>query len=318
MTIERSAGGDGVKITVIGGGAMGSIYAGHLSEKNEVCLVDTNPEIVEQVRKRGIILLEKDQETAYHPCAVTSTRGMEPAELIVLFVKSAFTRSALNDNREIIGADTYLMTLQNGSGHEEILEEFVSKDHIIIGTTEDNGTVLSPAYVRHGGTGKTNFGMLAEDTVGILSKIKEAFDSCGFQSCIYENIQQLVWDKLFTNVSLSALTGVLQVPMGFIAGNQHAWRIAEKLIHEAVETAHALGLRADEKEIKEMVRLNSLNSPEGITSICADIKAGRKTEVDAISGSVVRTAEKCGVPVPTHELIVELIHALEERTCQEK
>ena len=63
----------------------------------------------------------------------------------------------------------------------------------------------------------------------------------------------------------------------------------------------------------EKVRLTSLNSPDGITSICADLKAGRKTEVNTISGSVVRASQKCGVPAPTHQLIVELIHAIEDR-----
>jgi len=155
--------------------------------------------------------------------------------------------------------------------------------------------------------------MLTEDTNGFLPKLKEALDSCGFHGHIHANIQQLIWNKLFTNVSLSAVTGVLQVPMGFIAGNEHAWIITKQLIHEAVAVAHGLGLEADEAEITEKVRLTSLNSPEGITSICADIRAGRKTEVNTISGSVVRASKKCGVPAPTHELVVELIHALEDR-----
>ncbi len=155
--------------------------------------------------------------------------------------------------------------------------------------------------------------MLTDDTEHFLPKLKETLDSCGFVGCIHENIQQLIWNKLFTNVSLSALTGVLQIPMGFIADNDHAWNIAKKLIHEAVEVAHGLGLKADEAEITEKVRLTSINSPEGITSICADLKNGRRTEVNTISGSVVRAAEKCGVPAPTHELMVELIHAMEDR-----
>lgn len=205
------------------------------------------------------------------------------------------------------------MTLQNGSGHEDILSMFVPENQIIIGTTEDNGAVIAPGYVRRGGVGNTNIGMLVEDTKAFLPKLKDTLDQCGFKGHIHQNIQQLIWDKLFTNVSLSALTGVLQVPMGFIAGNEHAWNIAEKLIHEAVEVAHGLGLSADEGEIKEKVRNTSKNSPEGITSICADLKNGRKTEVETISGSVVRASEKCGIPAPTHALMVELIHAMEER-----
>lgn len=234
-------------------------------------------------------------------------------DLVILFVKALYSRSALSANRELIGPDTFLMTLQNGSGHEDILSEFVPADHIIIGTTEDNGAVLAPGYVRRGGTGKTNIGMPAGDPSGFLPKVKETLDACGFQGQIHSNIQQLIWDKLFTNVSLSALTGVLQVPMGFIASDEYAWSIAERLIQEAAAVARGLGLQADEKAIAEKVRLTSLNSPDGITSICADLKAGRKTEVNTISGSVVRASQKCGVPAPTHQLIVELIHAIEDR-----
>ncbi len=51
------------------------------------------------------------------------------------------------------------MTLQNGAGHEDLLKEFVDEDHIVIGTTEDNGAVLGMGHVRRGGTGVTNVGM---------------------------------------------------------------------------------------------------------------------------------------------------------------
>lgn len=302
-----------MKIAVIGAGAMGSIYGGHLSLKNEVYLVDTNQAVVDEINKNGLILLENGQDVVYHPTAVTSTVGLEPMDLVILFVKAIFSKAALDSNRQIIGSNTYLMTLQNGSGHEDILSEYVPENHIIIGTTEDNGAVLAPGYIRRGGVGNTNIGMLVEDTKGFLPKLKTTLDDCGFQGHIHENIQQLIWDKLFTNVSLSALTGVLQVPMGFIANNEHAWNIASRLIHEAAEVARGLGLKADEAEIMDKVKKTSINSPDGITSICADLRDGRKTEVETISGSVVRASKKCGVPAPTHEVIVELIHAMEAR-----
>lgn len=302
-----------MRIAVIGAGAMGSIYGGHLSLHNDVWLVDTNQAVVDQINKNGLILQENGEDVVYHPTAVTSTEGVEPVDLVILFVKALFSKAALSSNKGIIGPDTYLLTLQNGSGHEDILSEFAPEDHIIIGTTEDNGAVLAPGHVRHGGSGKTNIGMLTPDTGNFLPKLKECLDACGFQGYIHENIQQLIWNKLFTNVSLSAVTGVLQVPMGFIAGNEHAWNITKQLIHEAVAVAHGLGLEADETEITEKVRQTSLGSPEGVTSICADLRDGRKTEVNTISGSVVRASKKCGVPAPAHEMIVELVHAMEER-----
>ncbi len=302
-----------MRIAVIGAGAMGSIYGGRLSLHNDVFLIDTNQAVVDQINNQGLKIQENGEDITFHPTALTSTQGQKPMDLVILFVKALFSKAALAANQGIIGPDTYLMTLQNGSGHEDLLEEFAPKDHIIIGTTEDNGAVLACGHVRRGGIGKTNIGMLTDDTAHFLPKLKETLDSCGFVGCIHENIQQLIWNKLFTNVSLSALTGALQVPMGFIADNDHAWNITKKLIHEAVEVAHGLGLKADEAEITEKVRLTSINSPEGITSICADLKNGRRTEVNTISGSVVRAAEKCGVPAPTHELMVELIRAMEDR-----
>ena len=55
------------------------------------------------------------------------------------------------------------------------------------------------------------------------------------------------------------------------------------------------------------------NSPNGLTSIYADLRDGRRSEVDTISGSVVRAGKKAGVPTPSHEFLVGLIHAMEGR-----
>lgn len=236
-----------MKIAVIGAGAMGSFYGGHLSLHNDVCFVDTNQKIVEQINQAGLQIEENGTTNLYHPRAVNGTGGESPADLVILFVKSIFSRAALEGNKNLIGPDTRLMTLQNGAGHEELLMEFAPVEHIIIGTTEDNGAVLAPGHVRRGGVGKTNVGMLTEDKEGFLPKLKEAFDCCGFQVAIHENIQQLIWNKLFTNVSLSAVTGILQVDMGYIAANEYAWTLTRKLLHEAVLTAHAAGIICDEE-----------------------------------------------------------------------
>lgn len=302
-----------MKIVVIGAGAMGSIYGGHLSVNNEVYIVDTNQAVVEKINSDGLKIDEDGVTNVYHPTAVVSTEGIENVDLVILFVKAIFSKAALEGNKNLIGPNTRLLTLQNGAGHEELLKEFVSEEHVVIGTTEDNGAVLEAGHVRRGGVGKTNVGLLTEDKEGFLPKIKESFDSCGFQVKIHDNIQQLIWDKLFTNVSLSAVTGILQVDMGYIASDEYAWKMTVKLIHEAVLTAKAMGLTCDEDAIVEKVRVTSVNNPNGCTSIRADLAAGRKTEVDTISGAVVRAASKCGVEVPTHEFVVNMVHAMEGR-----
>ncbi len=303
-----------MRIAVIGSGAMGSIYGGHLSLNNEVCIIDTNPAIVEQINAEGLKIDEDGTTNTYHPKALSDASGEAPMDLVILFVKSIFSKAALASNKNLIGPDTRLLTLQNGAGHEEILKEFAPVERIIIGTTEDNGAVLAPGHVRRGGVGRTNVGMLVPDTDGFLPRLKEAFDSCGFQVAIHDNIQQLIWNKLFTNVSLSAVTGILQVDMGYITSDEYAWKLTCRLIHEAVAVAAAAGLTFDEAEITEKVRQTSIASPNGCTSIRADLRDGRRTEVNTISGAVVQAAHRYGVDAPCHEFVVNMVHAMEGRS----
>lgn len=142
-----------MRIAVIGAGAMGSIYGGHLSQHNEVILVDTNQQVVEQINKNGLLVDENGTSVSYQPKALCDTSEEKPVDLVILFVKALFSRAALENNSALIGPDTRLMTLQNGAGHEDLLKEFVSEDRVIIGTTEDNGAVLGLGHVRRGGTG---------------------------------------------------------------------------------------------------------------------------------------------------------------------
>jgi 2-dehydropantoate 2-reductase len=115
------------------------------------------------------------------------------------------------------------------------------------------------------------------------------------------------------NASASALTGVFRCPLGEVADNPHIWTLCRKLIGEAAAVAGADGYAFDEEEITEEIRGHLLRSKGGITSVYADLEAGRKTEVDAITGAVAALGRQLGVPVPVSETVAEIIHAMEER-----
>ena len=300
-----------MKIIVIGAGAMGSIYGGRLSTGNDVTLVDTNEAVIDHVRENGIVLEENGTQNTYLPKIAKNADGVGIADLIILFTKAMYSHSALENVKSAIGKDTYLMTLQNGAGHERMLSQFVDTDHVIIGTTEDNGAVISTGVIHHGGKGVTNIGLLNGSRGKILDDIKESFDECGFDVRIHDNIQQLIWDKLMTNVSLSALTAVLQCDMHYVSQDGHAFSVCVHLIKEAIAVAAAMGLGFDEEKVIAKVRRTSEGNKGGYTSIMMDIRNGRRTEVDTISGAVVAKAHELGVPVPHHEMMVSLIHALE-------
>ena len=302
-----------MKIAVLGSGAMGGLFSAYLSRHHEVTVIDVNAALVDKVNAEGLEVREPDGSSQlYHPHATLSTEGMEPVDLVVVFVKAMFSEGALRNNRSIIGPDTYLMTLQNGSGHEDTLGKFVDEEHIIIGTTQHNASVAGVGVTNHGGSGITHMGCVT-GSAARLQKFADAFTECGLEADTSDGVQRMIWNKMFTNVSASVLTGILQVPLGYISRNEAAWAMCCQLIREAVDAAAGLGMTFDYNEKVAEVKAVCDRSPNGLTSIYADLRDGRRTEVDTISGSIVRAGKKGGVATPSHEFAVQMVHAMEGR-----
>lgn len=302
-----------MRVAVLGAGAMGMLFGGYLSQKNDVWLVDVDPLRVEKINMDGVRIREKNGEATFHPTAVMDTQAIGTMDLVLVFVKAMYTESALSANRSLIGQDTYIMSLQNGAGHEAELLRFADRKHVVIGSTQHNSSLISNGFIQHGGAGKTSIG-LVDGGSEVLVPIAEMFTACRLDCVTSNEIKRQIWTKLFTNTAASALTAVLQAPLGYLVENEYAHELMRLLCHEAVAVANAEGFaRFDEAEAIADVESVCRNAKNGYTSIYADVKEGRRTEVDTISGSIVATAGKLNIPVPYHEMIVRLIHALEQK-----
>lgn len=302
-----------VKIAVLGAGAMGSLFSGYLSRKNEVSVIDINPVFVDAINKNGVRIKEKDGSvTKCYPHAMVSSVELGYQDLVVVFVKAMFTLLALEANKNLIGPNTYLMTLQNGAGHESKLLKYADRAHVIIGSTQHNSSVIEPGFVNHGGSGVSSIGLL-DGGCEAIEEIADNLSACGFECHTEANVQKQVWKKLFTNTAASSLTGLFQVPLGFIHADVNANFLMRQLCAEAVSVANSLGLGFDLEQVTSDVDAVCVNAPQGYTSIYADIRDGHRTEVDTISGSVVEAAHDQGISVPYHEFVVKAIHALENK-----
>lgn len=305
-----------MRVVVLGAGAMGMLFGGYLSAQNDVTLIDVDANKVSQINEQGITIQEPDGTSRHFtPKAATSSAGMEQADLMIVFVKAMFSASALAANQALIGPNTYVLSMQNGSGHEEVLSQFAADaEHVVLGTTQHNSSIAGAAAIRHGGAGPTFFGAM-QGQPAELEQIAENFTQCGLTCATSTEIRKMIWHKMFTNVSASALTGILQMPLGFLVESNEAWQLTETLLREAVQVANGDGMGFDEEEIVREVRTHLENARGGITSIQADLRDGRKTEVDTISGSVVRASKRNGVPAPSHEFVVHLVHAFEDKNA---
>ena len=146
-----------------------------------------------------------------------------------------------------------------------------------------------------------------------MKSIMGAFNQCGLKTEISGKVQRKIWEKLFLNASASALTAILQTRLGFVADNRHAWQLAGELIREAVAVANAEGMAFEPEVIMDDVHRVLEKAKDGYTSIYADIRDGRKTEADFISGAVVAASKRNHVSAPCHEFVLGLIHAMEDK-----
>ena len=302
-----------MKIAVLGAGAMGSLFAAKLSACHDVLVLDLSVPRIDTVKAEGIKVMEQDGSVLVgRPQASLPKDAVGEYDLVLVFVKAMFTKAALEGIKAIIGPNTKLLTLQNGGGHEDVLSQFVPMENVLIGTTQHNASVRPDGSIHHGGSGITLVGSLVGNDKA-ANEVVDAFAQAGFEMKASENVRKAVWQKLMTNVSLSALTGVFQMPLGFVTQSESAWKLCDTLIREAVAVAAADGVEFDVEDKIEEVRKVSVNGPMGITSICADLQNGRMTEVDTISGCVVRAAKRLGMEAPHHEMMVLLIHGMEDK-----
>lgn len=302
-----------MRIAVLGAGAMGSLYGAYLSSSNEVYMIDVNGKIVDTINQKGLIIYEKEQkkDVNFHVKAVTNSEDLGVMDLIIVFVKNIYTIAAMEKNQNLIGDNTLVLTLQNGAGNDRNLQKFVKKENILIGTTEHNCSILEPGRVSHNSSGITNIGMVLYNT-DILQKVSQVFKASDIQTQIYENIQEVIWKKLFINMALNSVTAILQCKVGYLHENPDASHIVRNILSEAVAVAFADGTYFDTEEVIQKVEKHIQEDfYEVVTSMSQDVLNKRITEIDHINGAVVKAAKEYGIPTPYNEFIVHLLHAIE-------
>lgn len=302
-----------MKLFILGAGAMGCLFAARLAGTQEVALVDPNDGKRALLQSRGLEVREPDGTVLRaHPRVLSPEEASrETADLLLVLVKASREREALEAVKGAVGAHTLVMTLQNGLGHEAAMGRVAPAENLILGATQHNASLLAPGVVRHGGGGWTQLGAVTGEGAR-FAFVAEAFSRAGFEAAVSPNVRAVIWRKLFLNASASALTGVFRCPLGDVAEKPHLWAIAEKLINEAVAVAGAEGLPFDGEEIRSEVRAHVLRAKDAITSVYADLAAGRKTEVDAITGAVAALGREKGIAVPVSETVAAILHGMEE------
>ena len=204
-----------------------------------------------------------------------------------------------------------MLTLQNGLGNMEVLQEIFGKEKTLGGVTAEGATLLGDGHVRHAGRGDTKFG--SEVPLGdILQKIVSAFNDAGFKTQSADNVKSLIWGKLIVNVGINALTAITRLKNGRLPDVGGTMEVMESAVRESVAVADAKGIDLPYPDplgrVVEVCRATAGN----IASMLQDVLKQSITEVAFINGAIVREGEALGIPTPVNQTLTCLVQAIQD------
>ena len=312
-----------MKIAIIGAGNIGSLLGALLADTSQdVTLVELRKDIVGAVQAGGVRIDMSDGRTLQ--AAVKITDDIETVgvvDLVVLAVKSNATRAAIAGAKSIIGQDTWVLSVQNGAGNVEDIVDVLGDDSHVIGGVFY--CVVTPLELNRlswvVGTGGLKIGPANGTMSPKVDEIADVFRAVGLDVIVSPNVQALIWRKVLENVPL-ALGTALRLTNDEYAVYPHATEIIVNMAKECVAVTSAAGIALDQagdpiQGLLETIQKFHDSGKKPKCSMLQDLERGRKTEIDAINGSIVREGKRLGIPTPVNDVMVTLVKIQEEKNC---
>jgi 2-dehydropantoate 2-reductase len=302
-----------MKISIIGAGAMGSLYGGKLSlAGNDVVLYDINKAHVDMINSKGLVIEESatEEKIISFPLASSDPQDVSASDLMIIFVKSTATKTVAEQFVKYAKPETIALTLQNGLGNEDILRDHFGAERTAAGVTSQGATYLGPGEIRHAGNGPTHICMSDKDNNKLKNVISVLSDS-GFETHIEDNIADLVWSKLIINVGINAVTALSGLENGKLLDYPEMKSLMADLVGEAVLVAEKKGVKLNYSDPLQIVYDVSDKTALNRSSMLQDFDRGSKTEIDFINYAIVREGGKLGIKTPVNSAISKLVRSME-------
>lgn len=307
------------RVCVVGAGAIGSLYAGHLGSVAEVAVLARREEHAAQLNAKGLQISGKTQRLT-RVKASTSPSELGDRDLVIIATKAnAVEESAKGLSGQFPSA--MVMTVQNGLGCEELVSAHGNWP-IISAVTFMSGIRHSDVHVEYELDTDTWMGPWAQGRASFedVSHVAEVLQKSGLKAKAFQDLLPAQWSKLIFNAVINSVAALTDLP--------HVRAFAERgkasdlghlvfaMIEEGKRVAAARNVTLYEDPWEMNVHAvghgqTAMADYAHIPSMLNDVRARRPTEIDWITGAVVREAVKLGVPVPINESLYRLVKARE-------
>lgn len=311
-----------MKVVIVGAGAIGLLYGLRLARhrKAAITLLTRTLEQARMLREQGGILLEGCEQ---HSIAVTSDsleqyaqarHSLTKEDWIVAAVKQTHMEDSLLEQiGQMATAGCQVLALQNGIGHMERLSTYVAHSQLWVAVTTEGALRRAPNEVEHTGQGELylypyRLQQQSQLAVSLLELLKNAGITATLTNNI-EEIQQRIYSKLLINCVINPLTAIFGVRNGLLPADAHRLQLMRQLHDECVTILRQLAISIRD-DSWEQVLLVCERTAANESSMLADIKAGRKTEIQTINGSLVAMAEHAGMAAPLNKAVLTIVQAM--------
>lgn len=283
---------------------MGGVFAAALAGVCDLTVYDANAEHVAAIRRHGLRVTGASERTAR--CAAESDPGAirGPFDAAVFLTKTAATAPALRDLGPALTGRPLLVTLQNGMGASEVLLGMADLP-VARGVTMQAGRYIGPGRVEHLIAGESWIGPLRGDDAG-LRWLGDLLTCAGMPTEVIPDPMGAVWAKFVFNAVMNPIGALL------LGDNRARYEVTEvralidDMASECMRTVEALGGRFafDPMDFVKRIRAGELPVSRHTGSMALDIARGAPTEIEELTGFVVREAERLAIPVPACKAVL--------------
>jgi 2-dehydropantoate 2-reductase len=290
-----------MKIAIVGCGAMGSVYAALLADAgHEIWAIDSWKEHVEAMRAKGLRLEGASGDRTVKLHATTDTTEAGPCDLVIIATKAMHVEQAATAAKALIGDNTMVLSIQNGLGGPDTTARVLGRDKVMVGVVGGFGASMrGPGHAHHNGWELVRLGER-------LEQIAEVWRSGGFRVKCFDDIDQLVWEKLICNVCFSGTCTITGLTVGEVMNDVDAWQVASGCAMEAYNVAKARNIKVDIDDPVEYVRNFGSKIPNARPSMLLDHLAKRMSEIDAINGAIPPAAQSVDVAAPFNTVVSDV------------
>ncbi len=295
-----------MRVAVFAAGAVGGYFGGRLAQAGEEIAFIARGDHLRAIRERGLRVDSSAGDFVVHPADATDDpRQVGPVDCVLVAVKTWQLPPVVEQIGPLVGRETFVVPLLNGVEAPNVLAKVFGEDHVLGGLCRILARVAGPGQIQHTGVDPTiQFGELNGSRTERTELLLKAFDrASGVSARVPDDINVALWEKLLSVASIGGVGAVTRAPVGVTRSLEPTRTLIEAAMGEIGAVARAHGVPVPPDAVEAALRFMDALPDHGRTSLQQDIADGRRSELDAWNGAVVRLGREARVDTPVHAFL---------------